>query len=76
MTLFNCKPFQINTEQFLPTIYAERGLLRITKKDSDPGGMIRELQGADAVQAAYLQWKMRKMRMNRMAFREHRSYLY
>ena len=73
MTLFNK---QINTEQFLPTIYAERGLLRITKKDSDPGGMIQELHGADAVQAAYLQWKMRKMRMNRMAFREHRSYLY
>ena len=54
-------------------VYAGKGLLRITKKKSDPG-LIQELQGGDAIQAAYLQWKLRKMRMNRMAFREHRSF--
>ena len=57
-------------------IYAEKGILRITKKDSHPGGLIHELHGGGAMQAAYLQWKLRKMRMNRMAFREHRSYPY
>ena len=57
-------------------IYAEKGLLRITKKDSDPGDLVHELHEGGAMQAAYLQWKLRKMRMNRMAFREHRSHPY
>ena len=54
-------------------VYAGKGLLRITKKNSDPG-LIHELQEGDAMQAAYIQWKLRKMRMNRMAFRDHRSF--
>ena len=55
-------------------IYAEKGLLRITKKDSEPGSLIHELHGGGAMQAAYLQcqWKLRKMRINRIAFRTHR----
>ena len=50
-------------------IYAEKGMLRITKRDSDPVGLVHELHEGSAMQAAYLQWKLRKMRMNRMALR-------
>ena len=56
-------------------IYSGKGLLRITKKRFDPGAGREQHFDDDALHAAYLQWqwKLRKMRMNRMAFRDHKS---